>query len=214
MHDTTGFKVNGNEAIVISSFYPTPDGRSSVRAYEIKSSNPEMYKIRKDELNEPRFELHVSKAFNKFKSFFIGSEDQTYSPSSSAYSTPRRFESSSENLNIKKGMAYHTKRDGGVVAVTSLDLSNQNGDNSALKEFAQRKAILDRMNNNNSLKQTVVSNQYIAPVVITNSNPNILKAPQNQCMCLDCQAKIRRGIPYGSFECKCLDCLSKKKAKR
>ncbi|RNA26445.1 hypothetical protein BpHYR1_003779 [Brachionus plicatilis] len=143
------------EPIVVSSFYCSPNGKSTVRAYEIVNSNPYVVKIRKNKLDEPRFEVALSNFFGKIINFFVSTNRVSDYPS-------RKLNNKRESLtktNINKEMAFHTKKNGGVIAIASLDLSNKKGDNSKLKEFVQRKVIVDRMNN-----------KILNPNSITNSN--------------------------------------------
>lgn len=149
------------EPIVVSSFYSSPNGKSTVRAYEIVNSNPYSAKVRKNKLAEPRFEITVSNIFRQIINFFV-------SPNRVSNYPVKRIKQKRENFtkeNINKEMAFHTKKNGGVIAVASLDLSNKSGDNSRLKEFVQRKIIVDRMNN-----------KIITPNSITNSNTIIRKS--------------------------------------
>jgi hypothetical protein len=139
--------------VVVSSFYPSPDGKSSVRFYEIKNSNPNLQKIRRDELDEPRFENSASRVFSSIRNLFVTPKEKLYKP-------PAQFDRTRQHqlqnhLNVQKNISLHTKQNGNVVTVTSLDLSNNNSNNPALKEFVTRKAALDRVaasNGNNLAK--------------------------------------------------------------
>ncbi len=138
--DFSQYDLNPREPIVTSSFYASPNGKRSVRAYEIVNSNTNIRKIKKNELDEPRFENSMSKAFKQFKSLFVSDNPRSRAAKISDYGVK-------SGVNVKKGVSFHTKNDGGLVAVTSLDLQNQKGDNAKLKEFVQRKAMADKVNN-------------------------------------------------------------------
>ncbi|CAF0840003.1 unnamed protein product [Brachionus calyciflorus] len=159
------FDYDSGEAIVVSSFYSSPNGKRAVRAYEIVNTNPYRSKLNKYELNEPRIEVTLTQIWSKIRSFFISSNRVSEYPAKRL----QRNELKDKKANINKEMAFHTKRDGGIVAVASLDLSNKNGDNSTLKEFAQRKAIIDKMNP----KATTKNNIQVKPAVPLVINRNI-----------------------------------------
>lgn len=143
------------EPIVVSSFYCSPNGKSAVRAYEIVNSNPYVTKIRKNKLDESRFEVSLSNFFGRAMNFFVSTNKVSDYPGKKI----KQKRDSTTKATINKEMAFHTKKNGGVIAVASLDLSNKNADNSKLKEFVQRKVIIDRMNN-----------KILNPNSITNSN--------------------------------------------
>ena len=136
--DYTQYDMTPRDPVVVSSFYASPNGKRSVRAYEIVNSNPNIRKIKKQELDEPRFENSMSRAFGQFKSWFVSDSPRTKASRISDYGIR-------SGVNVKKGVSFHTKNDGGLVAVTSLDLHNQKGDNAKLKEFVQRKAMADKV---------------------------------------------------------------------
>ena len=214
-YDFSDYDMVPHEPIVTSSFFSSPDGKRSVRAYEIINSNKNLRKIRKDELDEPRFENSASRTFSKFKALFV-------TPKVKPGRRLNRNYNSEQQLNVKKGISYHTKNDGGIVTVTSLDLSNQNGDNTALKEFVQKKATLDRVGNQNIIYTPQPKVIIQRPIVTAMPPVNTIAYPNNgrviitrqgvvsPCMCLECQARNRRGIPFDLNQCNCIDCQAKR----
>jgi hypothetical protein len=137
--DYSNYDLEPREPVVHSSFYASPNGKRSVRAYEIVNANQNIRKLKKTELDEPRFENSLSKFAKAVKNIFVSDTPRQKISKINDYGIKTR------GVNVKKGVSFHTKNDGGLVAVTSLDLQNQHGDNAKLKEFVQRKAMADKV---------------------------------------------------------------------
>ena len=95
--DFSNYDLEPRDPIVHSSFYSSPNGKRSVRAYEIVNSNPNIRKLKKNELDEPRFENSLSKFAKTVKNMFVSDTPRAKITKISDYGIKTR------GVNVKKG---------------------------------------------------------------------------------------------------------------
>lgn len=139
------------EAMVVSSFYQSPDGSNTVRSYEIVNSNNNVKKIHKSSLEDLRLENFASDAFHNFLNFFGGKPSNVNIKNKGAPEIKKSEQEANSvplaDPNIAPGgkfVSHHTRNDGSLLTVTAFDLTKQKGSELALQDFVRRQAVLKR----------------------------------------------------------------------